>query len=324
MSQNHKIATVFGGTGFLGTQIVRELANRGVRVKVATRYPERAYFLRPCGAVGQVVPFACDYSDDESLRAVIRGSDYVVNCIGILFERGKKAKFKKIHEELPGRIAKICSEEKTARLAHISALGADQGTSKYAKTKLAGEAQVAESFPAATILRPSVIFGEGDNFFNMFARMASVSPALPLIGGGKTKFQPVYVGDVADAVMAALELPALGEQSPQGKTYELGGPEVLTFKELYQLMFSYTKQSPCLVSLPYGMAKFKALFLGLMPKPLLTMDQVESLKSDNVVAEGAFGLTDLGLNPTSMEMILPHYLERYRPGGRFGETHLTA
>lgn len=318
MAPHYKTATVFGGTGFVGRQVVRELAARGIVVKVATRLPEKAYFLKPCGAVGQVVPVLCRVSDDESLRAAIRGSDYVVNCIGVLFERGKRQKFQVLHADLPGRIAATCAAENVSRLVHISALSADQGTSRYARTKLAGEQAVQAAFPLATILRPSVIFGKDDNFFNMFARLALVLPALPLIGGGKTKFQPVFVGDVADAVMAALEHPAVGLNNPQGRVYELGGPEILSFKDVYERLFSYIRVKPKLISLPFFIAKIQAAFLSLLPVPLLTRDQVESLKTDNVVAPQALNLGDLGVKPTALDTILPTYLERYRPGGRFG------
>lgn len=317
MAQRYKTATVFGGTGFVGTQVVRELAKRGITVKVASRVPERAYFLRPCGVVGQVVPFACDYSAEAIVRAA-EGADYVVNCIGILFEKKKNA-FRRAHVEIPSAIAAVSARVGVSRLVHISALSADRGSSRYAQTKLEGEKAVLAAFPDATILRPSVIFGDGDGFFNMFARMASILPALPLIGGGHTKFQPVYVGDVADAVMAALELPVQGAVNPQARIYELGGPHVVNFRQIYQTLFHYTGQPRALVSLPYGLAKLQATFMGILPNPPLTRDHVESLKTDNIVAPNASNLADMGLTPASMEMILPLYLERYRPGGRFAD-----
>lgn len=310
---NSKIVTVFGGTGFVGTQVVRELAARGFRVKVATRVPERAYFLRPCGVVGQVVPFACDYSDDASIGSAVKGADFVVNCVGILFEKDKKG-FARAHVDIPASIAKACKREKTARFVHLSALGIEASTSKYAATKLEGEAQIRKHFPQATFLRPSVIFGEGDDFFNMFAKMAKVLPVLPLIGGGETKFQPVYVGDVADSVLAALD-----DLETAGQVYELGGPEILNFQEVYERLFSYTKQKRVLLPLPFGVAKVQACFLSIMPKPLLTRDQVESLKSDSIVSDGALGLSDLGVNATGLDIILPMYLSRYRKGGRFAD-----
>lgn len=317
MTHDYKTATVFGGTGFVGTQVVRELAKRGITIKVATRVPERAYFLRPCGTVGQIVPFACDYNDAASIAKAVEGSDYVVNCIGILFEK-KRNDFERAHVELPAAIAKACADKGVKRFVHISALAVDRGTSDYARSKLKGESAVHSNFPETTILRPSVIFGEDDEFFNMFARMAQVLPALPLIGGGKTKFQPVFVGDVADAVMVAIETPKSATSCPQGKIYELGGPDTLTFRQIYKKLFEYTNLHPALISLPYGLAKCQAWFMEFMPTPPLTRDQVESLKTDNVVQKGSLTLADLGINETAMDLILPTYLESYRPGGRFG------
>lgn len=314
MSMKSKVACVFGGTGFVGRQVVRELAAKGVVIKVATRVPERAYFLKPAGAVGQVVPFQCDYNDASSIEAAVEGADFVVNCIGVLFEKGKKQKFQHIHADLPAMIAKACKKAGVERFVHISALGVDKGTSKYAKTKLEGEKNVRSNFSEATILRPSIIFGEDDSFFNMFAEMARYSPVLPLIGGGQTKFQPVFVGDVADAVMASLT-----KMEAQGQIYELGGPEVVSFKDVYERLFHYTGRRRCLVSIPFGLAKVEATFMSLLPKPPLTRDQVESLKTDNVVSKTAQGLGDLGVTSTAMDVILPTYLQSYRSGGRFAD-----
>lgn len=316
MAQGDKIATVFGGTGFVGTQVVRELATLGYIVKVATRIPESAYFLKPCGNVGQIVPVACDYRDDAGLAEIVKHSDIVVNCIGILYERGRKNSFKRMHVDVPAMIAKACSDGGVTRFVHISALGCDKGTSKYAKTKLQGEKAVHENYPKATILRPSVIFGEGDNFFNMFAELARFVPFLPLIGGGKTKFQPVYVGDVADAV---IRVSHQADPIYQGKVYQLGGPEVVDFKEIYQFIFKHTGRVRRLIKIPFGFAKFEAMFLSLLPKPLLTPDQVESLKTDNIVEDGALGFHSLGIVPKSMDSIVPFYLERYRAGGVFAK-----
>ncbi len=319
MSKNQKIATVFGGTGFVGTQVVRELASRGIIVKIATRVPERAYFLKPCGAVGQIVPYACSYSDPKSIAAAVSGADYVVNCVGILYEKGKKRTFQKAHVDTPEVVAKACKKAGVKRVVHISALGIEDCGSKYAKSKLAGERALLKAFPAATILRPSVIFGEGDKFFNMFAGLAEILPMLPLIGGGKTKFQPVYVGDVADAVVTALEGSSVGYDDLQGQIYELGGPDVVSFKEIYEILFAQTGRTRMLINLPFCIAKIEAAFMSLLPNPPLTPDQVESLKSDVVVGAKANCLDDLGLRATSMDMILPTYLARYRPGGRFGD-----
>lgn len=318
VSIEQKIATVFGGTGFIGRQVVRELARAGYVVKVATRIPERAYFLKPCGHVGQIVPFACDYGEPASIAAAVDGANVVVNCIGILYEK-KRGAFEKAHVRIPEEIARACKKSKVKRFVHISALGADKGTSKYAKTKLAGEKAIKKAFGKVTIIRPSVVFGPDDSFFNMFAEMSRYVPVLPLIGGGKTKFQPVYVGDIADAVMAAITIPDLGDQSPCGQTYELGGPETVSFEEIYKRLFSYTGRKRFLVSLPFGLAKVQACFMQVLPKPPLTPDQVESLKTDNVVSPKAAGFDALGITPTSMDMILPEYLESYRSGGKFSD-----
>ena len=314
MTNNTKVACVFGGTGFVGRQIVRELAKKDYVIKVATRTAERAYFLKLDGGPAQIVPFQCDYSDAESIAAAVSGCDVVINCIGILFEKGKKRRFQNAHVDVPEMIASACKKSGVKKFVHISALGVDKGTSKYAKTKLEGEKAALLNFPQATILRPSVIFGEDDSFFNMFAEMSRYTPVLPLIGGGKTKFQPVYVGDVADAVMSALE-----NMAAQGQIYELGGPETISFKEIYQRLFQYTGRRRCLVSIPFGLAKVEATFMSLLPHPPLTRDQVESLKTDNVVSKTAQGLSDLGVTATAMDVILPTYLESYRCGGRFAD-----
>lgn len=314
MTQKMKIATVFGGTGFVGRNVVRELANKGYVVKVVTRVPERAYFLKPLGNVGQVVPFACNYTEQADLDAAVEGADVVVNTIGILFEKGWSVTFQNTHVDLASAIAASAAKAGVPNLIHISALGVDKATSKYAKSKLEGEQGVLEHCPEAVILRPSIVFGEDDSFFNMFASMAGLLPALPLIGGGKTKFQPVYVDDVADAVMAVID-----NVDARGAVYELGGPEVLSFKALFGKMFEYTGQKRCLVTLPFPLAKVQAAFLQMLPKPLLTIDQVESLKTDNVVSLDAKGLEDLNVKPTALDLVLPHYLARYRPGGRFAD-----
>ena len=309
----NKTACIFGGTGFIGRQIVRELAKRGVTIKVATRVPERAYFLRPAGVVGQVVPVQCDYDDVESIGKAVQGCDYVVNCIGVLYEKGAQT-FQRAHVDIPTRIAAACKKHSVGKFVHISALGVDQSSAKYAKSKLEGEAAVKANFRGVTILRPSVVFGEGDSFFNMFAEMARFAPALPLIGGGETKFQPVFVGDVADAAIKSLELP-----EASGKVFSLGGPEVVDFKEIFARLFSFTGRKRFLVPLPYPAAKFKAKILSLMPKPLLTPDQVELLKTDNIVPEKASDFSDLGLHATAMDVVLPQYLETYKPGGKYAD-----
>lgn len=316
MSGQNKIVTVFGGTGFIGEHLISKLAANGFIVKVATRAPESAYFLKTCGAVGQVVPFTYDYNNPDSINEAIHGSDYVVNCIGVLFEKRKNS-FQKAHIDIPQAIAKACKKHNVKRFVHISALSCDKGTSKYAKTKFAGEKEIKKAFKNVTILRPSVIFGTNDNFFNMFAELSRYTPILPLIGGGKTKFQPVYVGDVVSAIIAALSLPAIGDKNPCGKIYELGGPEVTSFRGLYEQIFNYTNRRRVLVSLPWGLAKIQASFMQLLPKPLLTRDQVETLKCDNIVSKKALMLSDLDIAPTPMASILPGYLSRYKSGGAF-------
>lgn len=312
MSLQNKIVTVFGGSGFIGRQIVRGLARQGAEVKIAARVPEHAYFLKPCGAVGQIVPLACDYAREESIKAAIKGSDFVINCVGILSEK-RKGQFNAVHARLPGSIARACSEAGVQRLVHLSALGIEGSGSRYAASKREGEDALMAACPKAIILRPSVVFGPDDDFFNRFAGLAQVLPFLPLIGGGKTRFQPVYVGDVAEAAIRCLTLPA------QGQTYALGGPEVMNFRQIYEILFRATGRRRGLISLPWGLAKLQARFMGLLPNPPLTPDQVEQLKTDSVVGPEQPGLSDLGITPTPLELVLPHYLNRYRPGGRFGK-----
>lgn len=311
-----KIATIFGGTGFLGRYIVRDLARAGYIVKIATRFPESAYFLRTHGTVGQIVPFHCVYQDQDSIDRAVQGSDLVINCVGILFERRRNT-FRRIHVELAQSIAAASARLGVDRLIHVSALGVDRAKSRYAKTKLEGERAVLAAFPRATILRPGVIFGPEDRFFNMFAGLARFLPVLPLIGG-KTRMQPVYVGDVADAVSAVLKLSPHGLDAPQGCVYELGGPEIVTMREIYTRIFGWTGQARCLLPLAFPLATLNAAVLQLIPpRPLLTPDQVASLKTDSVVSEGASGFAALGIQPTAMGMIVPGYLERFRSGGRF-------
>lgn len=320
MTFSETTVTIFGGTGFLGKQIVRELANLGMRIKVATRFPESAFDLRPCGVVGQVVPVACDYKDPMSINNAIQGSDYVINCIGLLYERHRND-FKRAHVQIPDRIARKCARNNVKRFIHISALGVDQSKSRYAQTKLEGEKAIKNNYKNVTILRPSVIFGPDDGFFNMFARMAKIFPALPLIGGGKTKFQPVFVGDVADAVVKAITLPESTKDNPLGKTYEIGGPEVINFKEIYERLFDHIGIKRVLIPMPWLIARIQGAVLSLLPKPPLTGDQVISLKTDNVVSEKALKLEDLGITATAMQLILPDYLDYYRPGSRYAEAN---
>lgn len=298
-----KVITVFGGTGFLGRYIVAQLAKTGATLKIVTRHTQSAYFLRTYGDVGQIVPVYCAYSTPTEIENIIKGSYAVINCLGILSEGGKRARFSHLHTDLPKWMAKACGHTGVHRFIHISALGVDKSQSAYAITKILGEKHVREFFPAATILRPSVIFGAEDNFFNMFARLVKLLPALPLIGGGKTRFQPVYVMDVAESVVQTL-----CDIHTCGQTYELGGPEIVTFKEIYERLFSYIGQKRCLISLPWGIARIQAFVMGILPNPPLTNDQITSLQTDNVVSDGAMGLEALKISPTSMDSIVPYYL----------------
>lgn len=302
-----KVVTVFGGTGFLGRYIVAELAKAGATVKVVTRHVSSAYFLRTYGSPGQIVPVYTSYASPVDIENAIEGSDAVVNCLGILHEGGKRANFDHIHTELPKWMAKACAAQGIQRFIHISALGVDISQSSYAVTKLLGERAVQEFLPSATILRPSVMFGAEDNFFNMFARLAKILPFFPLIGGGKTQFQPVYVLDVAKSVVHALcDISSYGHSC--GQIFELGGPEVLTFKEIYQRLFIYIGKTRRMITLPWWYARTQAFFMAILPNPPLTNDQITSLQTDNIVAQDAYGLNELGISPTPMDSIVPAYL----------------
>lgn len=308
-----KIVCIFGGTGFLGQQVTQELARAGYRIKIATRIPESAYELKTYGNIGQIVPFQCNYKDEASVQQATKGCYAVVNLIGILYQRGKNS-FKHAHVDIPQMIAAACKKNNVSKFIHISALGIDESQSKYAKSKVEGEAAIKKEFPTATFLRPSVVFGAGDNFFNMFAKLSTIAPALPLIGGGKTKFQPVYVGDIAEAVC---KITCDKSEKFEGGTYHLGGPEVVTFKEIYEILLEQINRDRALVSIPWPIAKIQGIILGLLPKPLLTKDQVVSLKTDNIVRDGVKNFSDLEIEPTAMATILPEYLICYKRGGRF-------
>lgn len=298
--------TVFGGSGFVGRQITRLLAEGGARIIVPTRDPERAHFLKPLGSPGQITLVQSSSSSDEAIRAAIGRSQMAVNLVGILYETRRQS-FDDVHAGLAGRIARAASEAGLERLVHVSAIGADANApSAYARSKAAGEAAVREAFPDATILRPSIVVGPGDGFFNRFAAMAVLSPVLPLIGGGHTRFQPVYVGDVARAAGAALE-----RDDARGRTYELGGPGTYTFRELLEYMLQVLGRKRRLVGLPFALAQLQARFLELLPFPPLTRDQVELLKRDNVVSADSSTLDDLGVRPTPIEVVVPQYLTPY-------------
>jgi NADH dehydrogenase len=309
------LVTVFGGSGFLGRHIVKRLAEAGVRVRVAVRHPNAALFLKPLGDVGQIVPFATNIRDDAQVAAAVAGAQGVINLVGILFERGRQ-RFQDIHADGARRVAEACATAGVERLVQVSAIGADaKSESVYARTKAAGEAAARQAFPDVTIVRPSVVFGPDDDFLNRFASMARLSPALPLFGGGKTRFQPVYVGDVAAAIFRVLD-----DADTKRRIYELGGPKTMSLRDVFALVAKETRRRRFLVPLPMWMAEINAAFLQWLPKPPLTPDQVTLLRRDNVAARKAPGLAELGISPTPIEAIAASYLSRYRRGSRFSKT----
>jgi NADH dehydrogenase len=307
-----RLATVFGGSGFIGRYIVQRLARRGWLVRVAIRRPDEALFLKPMGDVGQITPVATNIRHERSVSAALEGADAAINLVGILYEHGAQ-RFDAVHAEGPRRLARAAKIAGVEQFLHVSALGADPASpSAYARSKAAGEIQVLDQFPTATILRPSIVFGPEDDFFNRFAKMAQIFPALPLIGGGQTRFQPVYVGDVADAAMAAIENP-----EAQGRIYELAGPKAYSFRELMEILLAQIGRRRLLLPIPMSVARFQASILQLLPQPPLTIDQLRQLERDNVPSGQFVGLKDLGIEPEGLEAILPSYLDRFRPGGRF-------
>ncbi|MDP2801634.1 MAG: complex I NDUFA9 subunit family protein [Phreatobacter sp.] len=318
MQTYDRLVTVFGGSGFVGRHVVRALAKRGFRIRVAVRRPDLAGHLQPLGAVGQIHAVQANLRYPDSVRQAVMGSEIVINCVGILFETGRQ-KFDSVQARGAATVAKAAAEA-GARLIHLSAIGADaDSTALYARTKAAGEAAVLSEVPDAVILRPSIVFGPEDDFFNRFAGMAQMSPVLPLVGGGETRFQPVFVGDVAQAVMAAVD----GQTKP-GAVYELGGPAVKSFRDLLEFVLATIQRKRLLVSLPFGVARLQAKILQLLPKPMLTEDQVELLRADNVVSEAAKAegrtLEGLGIQPQSVEAVVPTYLWRFRRQGQFTES----
>lgn len=313
-----QLVTIIGGSGFVGRYIAQRMAKAGWRVRVAVRRPNEALFVKPYGSVGQVEPVFCNIRDDASVRAVLTGADAVVNCVGILGRDGRNT-FQSVHDEGAGRVARIAAELGVSRLLQISAIGADPAAaSAYARTKAAGEAAVKAAFPGAVILRPSIIFGPEDGFFNRFASMATKGPVLPLVGAS-TRFQAVYVDDVAQAAEVALT----GGAAPG--VYELGGPDVMTLRETVRMMLKVIQRRRLVIGLPNWVGSLigaagdfgQALTLGLVRNTLLTQDQARSLRRDNVVAPGARGLTDLGISPTPAAAVLPEYLWRFRPAGQY-------
>ncbi len=310
------LVTVYGGSGFLGRHVVRALARRHYRIRVAVRRPDLAFHLQPLGRVGQINPVQTNLRNAESVEAAAHGAEVVVNLVGILFERGRQ-RFNTIHTEGAINVARA-AQAHGARLVHVSAIGADENsTSIYARSKAAAERLIREIVPEATIMRPSIMFGPEDNFFNLFASLARMSPVLPLVGGGHTKFQPVFVGDVAQAIACAVD----GE-ARAGATYELGGPEIRTFREILEYILKTIERRRLLVPVPFLVARLQASLLQFMPKPLLTPDQVELLRTDNVVSQEAITqrrtLHGLGITtPVPIEAIVPSYLWRFRKTGQF-------
>ncbi|HWE99640.1 MAG TPA: complex I NDUFA9 subunit family protein [Caulobacteraceae bacterium] len=310
------LVTVFGGSGFVGTQIVRALARRGMRIRVAVRQPGRAYRLRMLGDVGQIEVTQANLRDGASVGRALDGAEACVNAVAVLYESGGQT-FEALHVEGAERVAAAAAARGVSRFTQISAIGADpQARSAYARTKALGEAAVREAFPAATIVRPSVVFGPDDHFFNRFAQMAQISPVLPLIGGGHTRMQPVFVADVGAAVAETL----LSDRA-SGRTFELGGPEVFTFRALMELMLEVIQRRRILLPVPLALARLigaagdLSASVGLPPP--LTTDQVALLQADNVVAPGAPGLVELGVRPSAVETNIPSYLYRYRRGGQY-------
>ena len=325
ISRQREIVTVFGASGFIGRHLVRRLAKAGWVVRAVCRDPEDAAFLKTMGDVGQIIPWGGNVNDPVSVGVALDGASAAVNLVGILYESGR-ATFERIHHDAAKTVADACAARGITKLVHMSALGADpESDSKYATSKAAGEAAVLKALPTARIVRPSVVFGPEDNFFNTFAGLSRISPKLPVFGAplcpftlkdgrpginwmgdGGTKFQPVYVGDVADAIYTCLN-----DESMTGKTYTLAGPTVYSFADLMRLMLKVTGRKRFLVPVPFWMAEILGFFLQWLPKPLLTVDQVKLMKTDNVAADGP-GLADLGISPTPAEAVLPTYLKRFR------------
>ncbi|WP_299592237.1 complex I NDUFA9 subunit family protein [uncultured Tateyamaria sp.] len=312
-----QLVTIYGGSGFVGRYIARRMAKAGWRVRVAVRRPNEAIFVKPYGVVGQVEPVLCNIRDDASVAQVMMGADAVVNCVGILAKNGKNT-FDAVQAEGAERIARIAAEQGVRQMVHVSAIGADaESASDYARTKAEGEAAVLQNMPDAVILRPSIIFGPEDQFFNRFASMSRLSPILPVVGA-ETRFQPVYVDDVAKAAERALTTDAAAG------VYELGGPDVRTFRELLAVMLEVIRRRRAVVNIPFWLASImglgfdtlNALTLGLIPAQI-TRDQVRNLRNDNVVAEDAKGFGDLGIDPIAMSSVLQDYLWRFRPSGQY-------
>ena len=312
------VATVFGGSGFIGRYVVRRLARAGKTVRVAVRDTEGALFLKTAGRIGQIVPLHAPVTDDAAVKTAVAGADWVIDLVGVLAE-SRAATFQAIHVDAAARVAAASAAAGVKRLVHMSAIGADPASdSRYAASKGEGEKAVRAAFPGATILRPSIVFGPEDNFFNRFAGMTRIMPFMPVIEGA-SRMQPVYAGDVADAVLAALQ-----SDAAVGKTYELGGPKTWLFVDLLAYILKVTGRKLPLVNMPVPLVRLQARLLEILPGKLLTRDQLTLLAHDNVVGSGALGFGDLGISPTAVEMIVPEYLRRYRAGGGRRPTVLAA
>jgi len=313
MQNNQKIIGIFGAGGFLGKHLMRQLTKLDYRVKVATRNPYLKGYLKPLGNPGQIELFKTNIFNPEDVKQVLKNCNIAINLVGILYET-RKQKFNQIHAQFPNLLSELCNELAVKKLVHVSALGVKEGhPSQYMQSKLQGEKNIQDTFKQSVILRPGIMFGPEDKFFNIFATLAQFSPALPLIGGGKTVFEPIYVGDVAQTIVKSLEL-----NNSKPSIYELGGANY-SFKELMQILLSEINKKRFLIPIPWGMAKFQSYFLQMLPTPLLTPDQVTMLRYDNVMSGEYKTLKNLKIKPTTIQSILPKYIYRFRSGGEFSK-----
>ena len=309
---NNSLVTIFGGSGLLGRYTVRAFARAGWRIKVGVRHPNLAHYLPPMGQVGQILVTKANVLDADQVAAAVKGADVVVNLVGILHPGGGQS-YQSVHVDAARTIAKAAKAAGVSTLIHVSTMNINvDSLSAYARSKAEGEIALREEFPQATLIKPSLVFGPEDQFFNKFAGLARILPFLPLIGGGHTKFQPVFAGDVADAIVKCAEDPAT-----RGKSYELGGPAVYSFKDMLKLLLRETGRSRPLIPVPFWLASIQAVFLQFLPGKLLTPDQVKFLRTDNVVTPGALTLQNLGITPDSLEAVAPAYLWRFRPKGQY-------
>tara|TARA_B100001250_G_C19654390_1_gene724165 strand:+ start:34 stop:972 length:939 start_codon:yes stop_codon:yes gene_type:complete len=311
--QNNQQIAVFGAGGFLGRHLIRELTKLDYRIKVATRNPYLKGYLRPLGNPGQIELIKTNIFNVEDIKQILKNCDYVINLVGILYET-KRQKFVQVHSHFPYLLSTLSNEFGIKKLVHVSALGVkEKHNSQYIKSKFEGEKNIKNTFKSSVILRPSLIFGPEDKFFNTFASYARISPVIPLIGGGKTKFAPIYCVDVGKAIVKALQL-----KNTEPKIYELGGPENYTFKELMEILLREIKKKRLLINVPFKIAKFQSYFLQMFPKPILTVDQVELLKYDNIISGEHPTLKDLGIEGKNITSVLPEYIYRFRTYGQFG------